>query len=100
MKKIYISLPITGHDIEEIKARCEHAAGILNKKGFIPVSPFDISPDTDASYSEHMGNDIRALLDCDGIIFLDGWERSKGCRLELAAAIIYSKDIINPNILK
>lgn len=100
MKKIYISLPITGHDIDEVKACCEHAAGTLKGKGFIPVIPFEISPDTDASYSEHMGNDIRALLDCDGIIFLDGWERSKGCRLELAAAIIYGKDIINPNILR
>lgn len=92
--KVYISLPITGHDIEKVKARCEHAAGILRAKGFIPVSPFDISPNADASYSEHMGNDIRALLDCDGVMFLDGWENSKGCRLERAAAKIYKKDII------
>ena len=89
--KVYISLPITGHDIEEVEARCIFAKSVLKKKGHTPVSPLDVSDNPDASYAEHMGRDISALLDCDAVVFLDGWEESKGCALEHAAAKIYNK---------
>lgn len=90
--KVYISLPITGHDIEEVEANCIYASGVIQAKGHTPVSPLDVSPDPDATYAEHMGNDIEALLCCDAVLFLDGWRTSKGCRLEHEAAIIYDKD--------
>lgn len=89
--KIYISLPITGHDIEKVEASCIYASGVIQAKGHTPVSPLDVSPDPDATYAEHMGNDIEALLCCDAVLFLDGWRTSKGCRLENAAAEIYDK---------
>ena len=91
--KIYISLPITGHDIEEVEASCIYASGVIQAKGHIPVSPFDISPDPDADYAEHMGNDIEALLECDAVLFMENWRTSKGCRLENAAAEIYDKQV-------
>ena len=69
--KIYISLPITGHDIEEVEASCIYASGVIQAKGHTPVSPLDISPDPDATYSEHMGNDIEALLNCDAVLFME-----------------------------
>ena len=56
--KIYISLPITGHDIEEVEASCIYASGVIQAKGHTPVSPLDISPDPDATYSEHMGSNL------------------------------------------
>lgn len=89
--KIYISLPITGQDIEEVEASCIYASGVIQAKGHTPVSPLDVSPDPDATYAEHMGNDIEALLCCDAVLFLDGWRTSKGCRLEHETAIIYDK---------
>ena len=98
--KVYISLPITGHDIERVEATCIFASAILKKKGHTPVSPLDISPDPDATYAEHMGNDIAALLCCDAVLFMDGWETSKGCRLEHAAAEIYGKQIFYEPIKK
>lgn len=90
MMKIYISLPITGHDIEDVEASCIYASGVIQAKGHTPVSPLDVSPDP-ADYAEHMGNDIKALLGCDAVLFMDGWRTSKGCRLENAAAKIYDK---------
>ena len=89
--KVYISLPITGHDIEEVEARCIFAKSVLKKKGHAPVSPLDVSDNPDASYAEHMGRDISALLEWDAVVFLKGWEESKGCTLEHAAAKIYNK---------
>lgn len=95
--KIYISLPITGHDIEEVEARCIFAKAVLEKKGHTPVSPLDVSTDPDASYAEHMGRDISALLECDAVVFLDEWSSSKGYRLEYTAAKIYGKKMIFEN---
>lgn len=46
-----------------------------------------------ATYAQHMGNDIAALLECDAVVLLDGWATSKGCRLEHRAAIIYNKSL-------
>lgn len=92
--KVYISLPITGHDIEEVEARCIFAKAVLKKKGHTPVSPLDVSTDPDATYAEHMGRDIAALLECDAVVFLEGYEDSRGRRLEHAAAEIYGKDIL------
>ncbi len=95
MKKAYVSLPITGQDIEAVKARAKAAAQYLTEKGFEPVTPFDVSPNDEATYSEHMGNDIKALMDCDTVLFLRGWESSKGCQLERQAAMIYGKEMMH-----
>lgn len=91
--KVYISLPITGHDIEEVEASCIYAKAVLEKKGHTPVSPLDVSDNPDADYAEHMGNDIEALLECDAVLFMENWRISKGCRLENAAAEIYDKQV-------
>lgn len=88
--KIYISLPISGHDIETVESRVLFAKSIIEKKGHEPVSPLD--QDTSQDYPTLMGNDIRKLLQCDGVLFLSGWEKSKGCRLENTAATIYDKE--------
>ena len=91
--KIYISLPISGRDIEEVEASCIFAAGVIEKKGHTPVSPLEVSPDPDATYAEHIGTDITALLVCEAVLFSPGWQTSKACRLEYEAAVIYGKEM-------
>ena len=88
--KVYISLPITGRDMDEVKARIDSAAETLRRHGHTPVSPLEVNAaNLDAPYAELIGNDIRALLQCEEAVFLDGWERSQGCRLEASACRIY-----------
>ena len=89
--KVYISLPITGHDIEEVEARCIFAKSVLKRKGHTPVSPLDIDHSDPDFYEAVIGTDITALLCCDAVVFLEGWRESKGCTLEHAAAKIYNK---------
>ena len=92
--KVYISLPITGHDIEQVEASCIYASAVLKKKGHTPVSPLALDHQDPEFYEAVIGTDITALLLCDAVLFLDGWETSRGCRLEHAAAEIYGKKML------
>lgn len=90
--KIYISLPITGHDIEEVEAQTIFASGVIEKKGHTAVNPLYVCA-IDDSYEAHIGADIIALMRCEAVLFLQGWKESKGCKLEYQAAKIYGKTI-------
>lgn len=96
--RIYISIPITGHDPEEQKAKAERFAKDIDAIGHDPFNPFSIPEATShvseqAKYAHFMGEDIKELLMCDAAYFSRGWEQSKGCRLEHAAAEIYGLKI-------
>ena len=93
-KKIYISLPITGLDKDTVISKANDRKKLISFKGYEPVTPFDVSPDSNASYAEHMGRDIQALLECDAVYFCRGWQDSKGCQAEYEVAKIYSKQMV------
>lgn len=88
--RVYISLPITGRE-NEARVRCKAVKEWL--EGHFPtvefVSPFEISTEVDRPYSYYMGRDIENLLECQGVILLEGWEKSQGCRTEVETAKIY-----------
>ena len=44
--KVYISLPITGKDLQEQKRHAEGVASFLLAVGFTPVNPLTDSPPT------------------------------------------------------
>lgn len=96
MKRIYVSLPISGYDLTERKlcALCAEK-DIVEKypKPLQVITPFTVCPDSDKPYSYFMGKDIEALLECDIVYFCEGWQNSDGCMLEFAAAKIYKKEI-------
>lgn len=83
--------------MNEVRRRCEDAARKIREAGHTPVSPLEVSPDTDAPYEEHIANDIKALFECDAAVFLDGYSESKGCTLEMACARIYNKEVLFEN---
>ena len=80
--KVYISLPITGKDLQEQKSYARHVASLLSEAGFTHVNPFDNGLGDDAPYEEHIKADLKLMLGCDAIILCEGWLLSKGCVLE------------------
>ena len=102
-KRIYISIPISGHDLEKVKEKARNISERLLwdvfelKKGqHRPdvITPFDVCPEPDKPYSYYMGKDIEALLECDAIYLCEGWQNSKGCMAEFEVARIYGKEIM------
>ena len=85
-KKVYISGAIAHYDLKERMATFDHAARYLSIKGYEPVNPFENGVSQDAHWMEHMRVDIALLLKCDCIYMLQGWELSKGAKLELDVA--------------
>lgn len=78
--KVYISGPMTG--VAELNRQAfERAAQRLRAMGHEPVIPGDLHP-TNTPYGDALRNALRAMLECDQYTLLDGWERSRGARLE------------------
>lgn len=95
MERVYISGPITGYDLQERRAAFSRAAEYIIREGGHPVNPLELGSDPGLmDYAAHMGTDIAALLRCDTVMFLPGWQNSDGCTPELAAAKIYHKWIV------
>lgn len=96
--KIYISIPITGHDLATQQATAAQIADKIKSLGHEPVNPFDtpLAPpewSEQQKYAYYMGRDIEKLLVCDAIYFCDGWHESKGCRVESYIAETYGLKI-------
>lgn len=72
--KIYVSLPISGHDIEETKEYAEKVKKFLEEKCDEVITPFDVCDEEGKSYSYYMGRDIEALLECDAVFFTPDWQ--------------------------
>ena len=91
--KMYLSFPITGRNLKDVKAYARRIKTVWEAKGYDVVTPFDLSTEENKPYSYYMGKDIEKILEVDGIIMCDDWFMSKGCRLENYAAQVYGKII-------
>lgn len=77
-KVIYIAGPITG--VDRYWEAFEQAEDDLTAIGYIPLSPARLPKGmTNAQYARI---DLAMLDSADGIIFLDGWDKSEGASLE------------------
>lgn len=84
--KVYISGPITGMPGLN-RAAFDAAATMLRRiDGHDVVNPHENGLPADAPWEQHMRADLALLLECDTIYMLNGWERSRGARIEHALA--------------
>lgn len=79
--KLYVAGPMTG--LPELNfPEFERVATALRAKGHEIISPHEVCPDKEMAWVDAMKRDIPSLLDCDGLVRLDDWEKSKGASLE------------------
>ena len=84
--KIYISGKITGLPLETAKSKFYEAEKNLISQGHIVVNPMSLPHNHSQTWLEYMKEDIKALLDCDAIYMLKGWQESKGACIEFNLA--------------
>jgi hypothetical protein len=94
MKKVYISIPITGKHLNAQKTLANTMKKALSAMGYIAISPFDVVNDDNAPTSVAMGKCIMALLECDAVYFMTGWHKSKGCMTEFDTARNYGMEMM------
>ena len=97
MKRIYLSGPMTGLAGLNFPAFAVITAN-LRADGHTVTNPAEINPDG-GSWSDCMRRDIVALMYCDTVATLPGWEHSKGARLEVLIAERLGMTVVNAHDL-
>ena len=98
MKRIYISGPMTG--MPDLNIPLFNAEAVrLRALGYEVINPAELNPDPDTPWHECMRKDLMALLHCDTLALLPGWQNSAGAHLEMHVAhrvginIVVAKEI-------
>lgn len=94
MKRIYISGPMTGKpglNFPAFKAEEQR----LQSLGYVVINPAELNIDDDKkTWHECMRTDLAALLTCDTLALLDGWQQSAGAHLEMHVAHRVGMEIV------
>lgn len=100
--KLYIAGPMRGIESFNFPA-FDRARDWLVENGYTPVSPADLdrsvgidekTEQLPAGFLQFsLLRDASALSSCDGLVLLEGWENSTGCRFEVAAAMFLGLDV-------
>lgn len=87
IRKLYIAGPMTGYPNANYPA-FNLAAEQLRSAGFEVVNPAEISMARyeRVHYVDFLREDLKAMLDCDGIAALPNWWESTGARNEIMVA--------------
>lgn len=85
-KKIYISGPISGHDIEERRAAFAAVERMLREEGLEVVNPLNVAFPEYCTHEQYMRVDIALLIGCDYIYLMKGWDTSRGASTEFVVA--------------
>ncbi len=97
MKKVFVSLPRRDKDRSEIISGQQKALSALNEYLSEPLMLIETFIDENASPLECLGESIKRMNSADYVLFAEGWENSRGCRIEHESANEYGKKIFCEN---
>ncbi|WP_085731242.1 MULTISPECIES: DUF4406 domain-containing protein [unclassified Pseudomonas] len=101
-KVIYLSGPMT--NMLDLNFLLFHStAASLRAAGHSVINPAELNPDPD-TWSKCMRRDIAALMECDTVATLPGWQNSRGASLEvhigkeLGMKVVNAHDLVSMEI--
>lgn len=102
MKRIYLSGPMT--NMLDLNFPLFHStAATLRAAGHSVINPAELNP-APGTWSECMRRDIAALMECDTVATLPGWQDSRGASLEvhigkeLGMKVVNAHDLVSMEI--
>lgn len=93
--KLMISQPMRGKTTEQIEAERKALVEQLEKEGHEVVNTIfaeETPKDCDTALF-YLSKSIEAIGKVDGVVFMNGWEKARGCRIEYEVAVSYQKFI-------
>ncbi|MGE4340179.1 MAG: DUF4406 domain-containing protein [Pigmentiphaga sp.] len=90
--KLYISGPMTGLPDLNFPLFNDIALA-LRMGGWDVVNPAELCADLSGDWAACMRRDIAALTECDGIVLLPFWDRSRGATLEHQIAVALGMEV-------
>lgn len=82
---LYVAGPMSGYPESNYPA-FSRAADRLREEGFLVVNPATDNRVGFGGYTDFLRDDLRLLLECDGVAVLDYWWESVGARNEVSVA--------------
>ena len=111
-RKIYIAGQIAKLDLQQARHIFGRAQEFLYDKGYEPFNPFDVDPDShcdrscvqaamakmetpESLHARHcyIKQDLKVMLECDGVALLYNWTHSQGAINEIQVAYICGLEI-------
>ena len=89
--KIMISQPMTGKSTEQIHYERKDLVKQLESQGHEVVnSVFNFEGKDPYNHGLfYMGHSILAMSEVDAVVFMPGWDKSRGCKIEHELALRY-----------
>ncbi len=83
--RVYLSGPMTGYPLHNYPAFRE-ARDQLRAEGFTVLCPAEAGYVEGWTWAQYLRRDLVMVCDADAVVTLDGWENSKGARLDVHVA--------------
>jgi len=97
--KVMISQPMRGKTNEQIKEERTKLVKELEEKGLEVIDTI-ISEEAPQNCDEaifYLSKSIEFIGRVDAVIFMKGWEKARGCKIEHQVAVEYGKEIVYCN---
>lgn len=90
--KLMISQPMRGKTNEQIREERAELVKQLETEGHEVVDTvFENAPENEDIAIYMLSQSIRYIGKVDGVVFMPGWENTRGCRIEYEVATAYGK---------
>ena len=96
MKQVFVSVPMAGrtdedifHDIQERVFEYNGDAAAFLDNLFVPDDVNWEAMDAKRPALVYLAWALRQMANCDDVIFADGWEEARGCRVEKLVYDLY-----------
>lgn len=89
--QVMVSQPMNGLTPEEIQQNRAAAVAWLEAAGHTVVDSI-VTDEPPANCNEalfFLGKSFEIMATCDAVLFLEGWQNARGCRMERAACEAY-----------